>query len=74
MAALVYHTSSINPLLLPTRQNTTTDKNRKENLVNNLILSKRTHNMATFEEQFQLACDTGDIPGVLLLASDAKGM
>ncbi|PVH80530.1 beta-lactamase/transpeptidase-like protein [Cadophora sp. DSE1049] len=29
--------------------------------------------MASLEEQFQQACDAGDIPGVVLAASDAKG-
>lgn len=29
--------------------------------------------MASLEEQFQKACDAGDLPGVVLVASDAKG-
>jgi len=29
--------------------------------------------MSSLEEQFQKACDAGDIPGVVLVASDAKG-
>lgn len=30
--------------------------------------------MATFEERFQKACATGDIPGIVLLASDITGL
>lgn len=29
--------------------------------------------MATFEEQFEAACAAGDIPGVVLMASDTRG-
>lgn len=29
--------------------------------------------MASLEEQFQQACDARDLPGVVLVASDAKG-